>query len=156
MASRKQEFRQFGALPFHFDANGAPHVYLVTSRGSGRWIIPKGNPIRDLAPHKVAAREALEEAGLVGHIQRNCIGTFEFDRRRGGSETICRVNVYALEVDRQLQYWAEAGQRSVRCCNLATALSLLTLPGLSILIEQFMAGQGRDGPIMARAGLIAA
>ena len=118
---------------------------------SARKAIPSGT-----WPHKVAAREAREEAGLVGHIQRNCIGTFEFDRRRGGSETICRVNVYALEVDRQLRHWAEAGQRSVRCCNLATALSLLTLPSLSILIEQFMAGQSRDGPIMARAGLIAA
>ena len=141
MASRKQEFRQFGALPFHFDANGARHVYLVTSRGSGRWIIPKGNPIRDLAPHKVAAREALEEAGLIGQIQRDCIGTFEFDRRRDGSETTCRVNVYALEVDRQLLHWAEDGQRSVRCCELTTALSLLTLPSLSILIEQFMAAK---------------
>jgi 8-oxo-dGTP pyrophosphatase MutT (NUDIX family) len=139
MASRKQELRQFGALPFYFDATGDPHVYLVTSRGSGRWIIPKGNPMRGLAPHQVAAREALEEAGLVGHIQRNCIGTFEFDRRRGGSETICRVDVFALEVDRQLQHWAEAGQRSVRCFNMATALSVLTLPGLSILIEQFLA-----------------
>ena len=96
MASRKQELHQFGALPYYFDADGDPHVYLVTSRGSGRWIIPKGNPMRGLAPHQVAAREALEEAGLVGHIQRNCIGTFEFDRRRGGSETICRVNVSRL------------------------------------------------------------
>lgn len=136
MALRKQEFRQFGALPFHFGSNGAPHIYLVTSRGSGRWIIPKGNPIRGLAPHKVAAREALEEAGLVGQVQRGCIGTFEFARRRRGSETICYVDVYLLQVDRQLRRWAEAGQRSVRSCDLATALALITSPGLSRLIKQ--------------------
>ena len=141
MASRKPELRQFGALPFHYDEYGDPHVYLVTSRGGGRWIIPKGNPIRGLAPHKVAAREALEEAGLVGQIQRNCIGTFDFDRRRGGSEAICHVDVYALEVDRQKRHWAEADQRSVMCFRLATALSLLTMPSLSVLIEQFMADQ---------------
>ena len=74
MIRRKREVRQFAALPFHLDRDGNPHLYLITSRGSGRWIIPKGNPIRGLPPHKVAAREALEEAGLVGHIRRGCIG----------------------------------------------------------------------------------
>jgi len=143
MASRKPELRQFAALPFHYDADGDPHVYLVTSRGGGGWIIPKVNPIRGLAPHMVAAREALEEAGLVGQIQHNCIGTFDFVRRRDGTEANCHVDVYALEVDRQLLHWAEAGQRSVMCFSLATALSLLTVPSLSILIEQFMAGQAQ-------------
>lgn len=138
MALPKQKFRQFGALPFHVDQDGTPRVFLVTSRGSGRWIIPKGNPISGLAPHKVAAREALEEAGLVGHIQRDCIGTFKFDRRHRGSQIIYHVDVYALEVDRQLRRWAEAGQRSVQSCDLATALSLVTLPSLSALIEQFI------------------
>jgi 8-oxo-dGTP pyrophosphatase MutT (NUDIX family) len=156
MASRKQEFLQVGALPFHFDPNGDPHIYLVTSRGSGRWIIPKGNPIRGVAPHKVAAREALEEAGLVGHIQRGCIGTFELIRRRGGSDMICRVDVYALDVERQLRHWAEARQRLVRRCSLATALSLLTLPDLSILIEHFIASCASRDPSLARAGLIGA
>jgi 8-oxo-dGTP pyrophosphatase MutT (NUDIX family) len=147
MAASKQEFRQFGALPFYIDLNGDAHVYLVTSRGSGRWIIPKGNPIRGLAPHKVAAREALEEAGLLGKIERISIGTFEFDRRRVGVETICRVDVYALNVKRQLRHWAEAGQRSVRRCDLTTALSLLTLPDLSILIEQFISSCTSGNPI---------
>jgi 8-oxo-dGTP pyrophosphatase MutT (NUDIX family) len=86
MIRRKREVRQFAALPFHFDSDGNPHLYLITSRGSGRWIIPKGNPIRGLPPHEVAAREALEEAGLVGHIRRGCIGTFRFDRRRGSTD----------------------------------------------------------------------
>jgi 8-oxo-dGTP pyrophosphatase MutT (NUDIX family) len=152
MAASKQEFRQFGALPFYLDLNGDTHVYLVTSRGSGRWIIPKGNPIRGLAPHKVAAREAREEAGLLGKIERTSIGTFEFDRRRGGLDTVCRVDVFALNVQRQLRHWAESSQRSVRRCDLSTALSLLTLPDLSILIEQFItaASQTIHSPAPAR------
>jgi hypothetical protein len=40
------------------------------------------------APHKVAAREALEEAGLLGRIERACIGTFEFERRRDGADIV--------------------------------------------------------------------
>ena len=34
-------------------------VLLVTSRGTGRWIIPKGWPMDDLPPAKAAAVEAL-------------------------------------------------------------------------------------------------
>lgn len=139
-------------MPIHVDATGTPHLYLVTSRGSGRWIIPKGNPMRGLAPHKVAAREALEEAGLVGQIERSCIGMFAFSRRRGGSETLCHVDVYALAVERQMRRWAEAGQRSVLRCNLPTALSLISAPGLAALIEQYMSklspsGAGRDNEL---------
>ena len=140
MIRRKREVRQFAALPFHLDSDGNPHLYLITSRGSGRWIIPKGNPIRGLPPHKVAAREALEEAGLVGHIRRGCIGTFRFDRRRGSTDKTYCVEVYALEVERQNSRWTESSERSVRRCDLQTALSLLTWPGLSTVIEQFLAG----------------
>ena len=41
---------------------------LVTSRETGRWVIPKGWAIKGLKPADVAEREAYEEAGLVGHI----------------------------------------------------------------------------------------
>jgi ADP-ribose pyrophosphatase YjhB (NUDIX family) len=146
--ARKEDVRQFGALPFHFKS-GRPHIYLVTSRGSGRWIIPKGNPIRGLDPHKVAAREALEEAGLVGWIHRKCIGTFKHSRnRRAGS--VCRVDVYPLEVDRQLRSWAEADQRSVAQCDLQTALSLVTSSSLSNLIKRIVERKRRPSRRMKR------
>jgi 8-oxo-dGTP pyrophosphatase MutT (NUDIX family) len=35
-------------------------VMLVTSRDTGRWVIPKGWPKGRKAPHASAAREALE------------------------------------------------------------------------------------------------
>lgn len=138
MVSRNHGLRQIGALPLFFDQNGDIDVCLVTARGSGRWIIPKGNPIRGLAPHETAAHEAREEAGLVGRIERRCIGTFEFSRRRRGRERTCLVDVYALEVERQLRKWAEAGQRSVLRCNVETALSLVGCPSLAILIELYL------------------
>jgi 8-oxo-dGTP pyrophosphatase MutT (NUDIX family) len=156
MALRKLECRQYGALPFHFDRHGAPHVYLVTSRGSGRWIIPKGNAIRGLAPHEIAAREAFEEAGLVGRVQQGRIGTFRFDRRRRGANKICLVDAYALAVEWQVPHWAEAGQRSVRRFDLATALSLVASPSLSTLIEHFMTCELRGRALGMHAGQVAA
>jgi 8-oxo-dGTP pyrophosphatase MutT (NUDIX family) len=111
--NRNNALRQIAALRFFINPNGSVDVCLVTSRGGGRWIIPKGNPIRGLAPHEVAAREALEEAGLVGHVGKRCIGTFKFDRIRNGRDTTCLVDVYALRVEWQMPTWTEMHERSV-------------------------------------------
>jgi 8-oxo-dGTP pyrophosphatase MutT (NUDIX family) len=129
---------QIGALPILVNPNGGIEVCLITSRGGGRWIIPKGNPIRGLAPHEVAAQEALEEAGLVGQAERHCIGTFTFNRLRGGREMNCSVDVYPLKVERQLMRWHEMGQRSVLRCNVEMAMSLVSAPNLAILINQYV------------------
>ena len=129
---------QIAALPFYDIPGGGVDICLVTSRGSGRWIIPKGNPIRGLAPHEVAAREALEEAGLVGHVGKRCIGTFKFDRIRNGRDTTCLVDVYALKVERQMQTWTEMHERSVLRCNVRTALSLVSVPNLATLINRYV------------------
>jgi 8-oxo-dGTP pyrophosphatase MutT (NUDIX family) len=129
---------QIAALPFFITPNGDVDVCLVTSRGGGRWIIPKGNPIRGLAPHEVAAQEALEEAGLVGHVGKRCIGTFKFDRIRNGRDITCRVDVYALKVERQMQIWTEMHERSVLRCNVKTALSLVSVPNLANLIKRYV------------------
>ena len=51
---------------------------LVTSRGRQRWIIPKGWPHKGRAPHRSAAREAFEEAGVVGKVRRRPVGTFSY------------------------------------------------------------------------------
>ncbi len=126
--------RQIAALPISVTRDRPGEIFLVTSRGSKRWIIPKGNPIRGLSPEEVAAREAYEEAGLIGRIMPGCLGTFEFQRRNAG-ET-CFVDVYMLLVEKHLRRWDEKRQRSVLRCDVATALSLVTSESLAALIRQ--------------------
>jgi len=60
---------QYGALPYRRAGEADMQVLLVTSRGTKRWIIPKGWPIAGLSPNQTAAREALEEA--VALMNRN-------------------------------------------------------------------------------------
>jgi 8-oxo-dGTP pyrophosphatase MutT (NUDIX family) len=138
MNERAHGMHQIGALPILVIPDGSIEICLITSRGGGRWIIPKGNPISGLAPHEVAAQEALEEAGLVGQAERNCIGTFTFNRHRDGRETNCSVDVYALKVERQLTIWNEMGQRSVLRCNVEMAMSLVSEPNLATLINRYV------------------
>jgi 8-oxo-dGTP pyrophosphatase MutT (NUDIX family) len=123
--------RQIAALPLHFAPDGSLEVYLVTSRGSGRWIIPKGNPIKGLTPEEVAAREAFEEAGLVGRIVDGCLGTFEFER----SGEICLVEVYPMHVEKQLRRFDEKRQRKVQRCSLKTACTIVCSSALASLIQ---------------------
>ncbi|GEO13819.1 NUDIX hydrolase [Microvirga aerophila] len=149
MLARKRKLRQVGALPLLVNADGGVEVFLVTARGSGRWIIPKGNLIPGLAPHEAATQEAREEAGLIGLAESHCIGTFEFSRRRRGRDTTCLVDVDLLMVKLQMRKWAEAAQRSVLRCNVETALSLVGSSSLAFLIEQHLSPQvqsGRLGP----------
>ena len=56
---------QFAALCYRIKSNKV-QVLLVTTRRTGRWILPKGWPIDGLTPQKSAAREAWEEAGVIG------------------------------------------------------------------------------------------
>ena len=130
-------FRQIAALPVQFASDGHLHVFLVTSRGSGRWIIPKGNPIAGLSAPQVAAREALEEAGLVGQVLPKPIGTFEFERFRRLSGKICLVEVYPLHVEKQVRKFNEKGERKVLRCDLETALSIVSSEPLAALIAQY-------------------
>lgn len=142
MSQPDQELHQIGALPILVNPDGGIDLCLITSRGGSRWIIPKGNPIRGLAPHEVAAQEALEEAGIVGSAEQHCIGTFTFNRHRGGREKSCSVDVYALKVERQLATWDEMDHRSFLRCNVQTALSLVSSPSLAVLIEKHVASSG--------------
>src|SRR5258708_3040434 len=116
MAKAASEFGiQFAALPFRIEPDGLP-VLIITSPQTRRWIIPKGWPSRGLKAREVAAREALEEAGLVGRIiGKRPIGSYHYAKRLPDHrEMLCAVKVFLLSVDHQLDNWPEKEQREWR------------------------------------------
>jgi 8-oxo-dGTP pyrophosphatase MutT (NUDIX family) len=103
---------QVGALPWRRRANGAVEILLVTSRGTGRWILPKGWPMRDRSPTRAAAQEAFEEAGVRGRIDESEAGRFvHLKTRLGRAPLPCLIIVHHLAVDEELDSWPEQGQR---------------------------------------------
>jgi 8-oxo-dGTP pyrophosphatase MutT (NUDIX family) len=103
---------QYAAVPFRRRDDGRIEVMLVTSRETKRWVIPKGWPIRGAKPHASAAREALEEAGVVGRTDADAIGKYYYDKRlKNGTEARCKVEVFPLEVKSQRKRWRERGER---------------------------------------------
>ena len=131
-------YQQFGALPFRWSDDGSLKVMLVTTRGRKRWMIPKGWPIPGLEPHESAAREAFEEAGLVGYVDPKAIGSFRYNKRLGpGRQVRCTVEVFPLHVDHQRPHWLEKGERETRWLSAKKAASLVCEPELKKIILGF-------------------
>jgi 8-oxo-dGTP pyrophosphatase MutT (NUDIX family) len=113
---------QYAALPYRMNDRTQPEVMLVTSRETRRWIIPKGWPHMGKAPHRSAAREAFEEAGVVGAVSRQSVGSFSYEKRlKKGGVVACEVLVFALEVKRQSKEWPEKRERKVRWLSAKVA-----------------------------------
>jgi 8-oxo-dGTP pyrophosphatase MutT (NUDIX family) len=134
--------RQYGALPFSITEEGEIRVLLVTTRGRRDWIIPKGWPIRDLTAAATAAREAYEEAGVVGTVVgEEPFGSYRYEKQKNPRRTtICEVLVFLFAVKRQLRKWPERSQRKTRWFSPAEASALVSPTGLSDIL-QTAAGQ---------------
>lgn len=103
---------QYGALPHRPSIGGGRDILLITSRDTGRWIIPKGWPMRGRSGAEVAAREAFEEAGIEGESGSQAIGAYHYRKRRPGNRSVtCRVEVFPFGVISELARWPERHQR---------------------------------------------
>lgn len=122
---------QIAAMPVRIGMDGLPEILLVTSRTTRRWIVPKGWPMKDRKDHDAAAREALEEAGVVGRVSDKPAGRYIYWKRMSDHFALCEVKLYLLEVERQLEEWAEQHERHTRWFKLADAADLVDEPGLS-------------------------
>ena len=132
--------QQFAALPFR-DGNGL-EVMLVTSRETRRWVLPKGWPIKGMKPHSVAAREAMEEAGLTGKVAKEPIGSYRYIKRlRNGAGIACEVGVFPMAVEKQRRNWPERDQRATSWFAPQDAAALVDEPELRDLILGFAPAQ---------------
>jgi 8-oxo-dGTP pyrophosphatase MutT (NUDIX family) len=132
----KQFGTQFAALPFQIAPDGL-RVMLITSRQTRRWLIPKGWPIRGLRPRDVAAREAFEEAGLVGRIAgKHSIGSYHYSKLlKDHQALLCRVRVFLLSVDHQADEWPEKAQREWCWAEPTRAAQMVEEGGLAEIIR---------------------
>jgi 8-oxo-dGTP pyrophosphatase MutT (NUDIX family) len=130
---------QIAALPWRRDGDtGEVEVLLITSRTSGRWIIPKGWPMWRKKDWEAAAIEAFEEAGVEGSIGKDPIGSFEHDKKRAGADPIrFLIKVYPLQVVRCLEEWPERRERQRKWLSLGDAARFVSAEGLRQILKQF-------------------
>ncbi|PSL17131.1 NUDIX hydrolase [Shimia abyssi] len=128
---------QYGAVPFRI-VDGKTQVLLITSRRTHRWIVPKGWPITALKPHKAAATEAWEEAGVRGTASKHCIGVYSYPKlRKNGRTKICTVLLFPIEVRKLANSFPERGQRKRKWLRPKRAAARIENTELAKIIRRF-------------------
>lgn len=131
--------QQYAALCYRMKKKqGLLEVLVATSRDTGRWVIPKGWPMADKKAHQVAEREAFEEVGVKGKVEKEPLGTFNYRKMLdNGLRIPVVVQVHALEVDECLKSFPEKGSRTLEWVSCEEAAMRVNEPELKILFLQF-------------------
>jgi len=108
------------AIPI-FNDNGVIKIVLVTtkSKHKANWIFPKGQIELGMTPYDSAAKEAYEEAGVIGKVSPVLFDEYQHDKWGG---KMC-VKVYTLEVDSILEQWKEMRDRKRQILTLDDAIN---------------------------------
>ena len=108
-----------GSVPYLHTDEGLRYV-LITNR-RGLWGFPKGLIEEALTPWDSAAKEAGEEAGIVGRIRREHHTVYRHRKWSG----IQPVGMYLLQVDDLLESWDEDHLRGRTVLPYASARETL-------------------------------
>ena len=135
---RKTDVRtQFAALCYRVKA-GKLQILLITSRGTKRWIVPKGWPMDGRTPGQSAALEAWEEAGVRGDVREACLGVYSYAKETDEEgEWPCLAMLYPLRVRVLSRVYPEQNERRRRWMSPKKAASKVAEPELARLIRDF-------------------
>ena len=135
---RRPKRTQFAALCYRRMKTGELQILLLTSRDTGRWVIPKGWPMGTKPGHVVAETEAKEEAGVKGIVEHEPLGCFGYGKAMNeGLVLPCEVQVHALEVTGSIKDYKEQGERKLEWVSPGEAAERVAEPGLKRLIRSF-------------------
>ena len=113
-------------------------ILLVTSRDTGRWVLPKGWPMDDQTPSQSAMAEAWEEAGVKGTPDQGCEGIYYYNKELDtGTILPVIVAVFGLRVSQESDDYLEAGQRKRKWVSPKKAAAMVDEPDLAVLLRRF-------------------
>src|SRR3954471_13852849 len=118
--------RQAAAIPVQ---DG--RVCMVTSSSGRRWVFPKGMIDAGHTPVQAALVEAWEEAGLVGTLDPDPVGSYVYEKF--GREH--HVLVYRMAVTEVREDWPERAVRQRAWLTAAEALARVEELGLRDILR---------------------
>ncbi len=113
---------------------------LVMSSSGKRWIVPKGCIEGGRTAGETALREAWEEAGLVGILDPEPVGSYVY--RKYGS--MHHVTVFVLRVTEVHDDYPEQDWRLRRWFDAEDTMARIQEPGLRRLLGSVLALDGWD------------
>jgi 8-oxo-dGTP pyrophosphatase MutT (NUDIX family) len=135
---RRPPEHQVAALCWREAAEGGGiEVLLITSRDTGRWVLPKGWPVDGLTGPEAAAREAWEEAGVTGAAPApEPIGSFDYGKtQEAGYDLAVAVQVYKIHARDVADTYPESAERRRSWVSPAKAAAMVREPGLQDILR---------------------
>jgi 8-oxo-dGTP pyrophosphatase MutT (NUDIX family) len=126
MATQPSLLRQAAVIPLR---NG--QVCLVSSRSGKRWVVPKGCMEPGKTAGEVGLQEAWEEAGLVGLLEHEPIGSYVYEK----DGFTCHVIVFLMSVTDAVDNYPEAGMRQRIWVSIPQSLTRVDDNGLRELLR---------------------
>lgn len=120
---------QSGVIPYRI-MDGKIEVMLITSSGGKRWVIPKGLIEPNMTSQDSAAKEAWEEAGVLGKVFPDLMGTYEYYK----SGCAWQVDVFLLQVETVVENWPEAYKRKRQWVSIPKAIKRVDEPELKMIL----------------------
>ncbi|QDC09139.1 NUDIX hydrolase [Oceanicola sp. D3] len=116
---------------------GEKEVLLVTSRGTGRWIIPKGWPMRGKDSAGAALQEAWEEAGVRSRkVSKKAIGSYTYEKTHDdGWGVPVETLVYPVAVEELAADFPEASERKRMWVSPDEAANMVREPELQDILR---------------------
>ena len=130
MSKKDRVYQQSSVVPW-LKEDDEVSVVLITSQ-SGNWIVPKGLVEPEMTPIESAAKEALEEAGVLGNAEPVLLSTYDYNKWGG----VCHVKVFPLAVSTLLEDWDEKDWRERQIVPLSEAAQMVK-PVLQPVLEDF-------------------
>jgi 8-oxo-dGTP pyrophosphatase MutT (NUDIX family) len=136
---RAKPFRQAAAAVFR-DIGEERELLLITSRDTGRWIVPKGWIENGENGAEAALREAWEEAGVRGELaSAQVAGEYRYIKQRARrGDVLCTVEVYSINLTDEEERWPEKDERTRKWFAIPEAIGLVDEPGLREVIRDAM------------------
>lgn len=129
--------KQIAAMPVRWTKDGKLSVLLITSRDTGRWVMPKGWPMPGKKSWEAAEIEAMDEAGVTGRIGKKPIGSYLYDKRLDDGEVVpVRVSLFPLLVSSVKKSWLEKAERKRKWFSVKGAAKAVNEPELQEILKQ--------------------
>lgn len=155
ISSRRAD--QAAALCWRLSDRGSLEILLVTSRDTGRWVIPKGTIRRRESTYRAAQREAFEEAGVSGKIRKAASGYYNYVK---DDDQRLVVVAHLLKTTDEANEFPEHGERQRLWVAPTAAASMVDEPELKEMLvcldeRTVLASQDRQPPNrkMVRGGI---
>lgn len=128
---------QVAALCCRAGENGT-EVLMITSRDTGRWVMPKGWLMDGKNAAEAACEEAWEEAGVkTANVSEAPVGVYHYEKRLDdGYVAPVEVQVYRIDVEELDDAYPESRERARLWLDPATASNRVDEPSLKELLLQ--------------------